>query len=922
MSVVLAGPLLGRADEVAVVDAFLEGAGDGTRALVVEGEPGVGKTTVWRDGVARARERGFRVLQAQPAAAERELSFATLTDLLEPVADAFDELPRTRRLALDAALQRAESPVGADATALGLAVRTLLSAAGTPTLVAIDDIQWVDAESARILAFALRRPAGGSPIVFATLRSETPAGPALLEDAVDAGRLTRMGLSAFSLDELGVIVHQWLAAPISRPQLVRLWEASGGNAFFARELLLAGRAGRTAGEDFVLPLTPTLETVVGSRLQLASLRTRQAVAAVAAMARPTASLVCAATGAGAKQIAEAIDRDLLVLDGERLSVAHPLIASAAYYALPPARRRSLHERLSELCPTAEERALHLAAATSVPDELVAARLEDAAAEAARRGTPSAAATLLEHAVRLTPAAERDASSRRRLQQAAQRLVSGDVPGARTRLEALVGELEPGSERAAALCLLVDTRWDDLDAMKNLAERAAVEATDDLARARAHLKLAEVCFSTCDYRRADDEVSTALKLAEFGDDDATLALALAHRAQAEFLCGRGVDDELITRALALEDRLVDELPLYQAPSGQIGLALAYIGDVDRAEQLLRRQLERADQRGDEPARIGLLLSLGCVAHRRGDLATVERISIEVEAVFAQIGEAQGEAYGAFGRLYACTELGREAEARAHAEKTLAYAVPAGDHLMREGTLSMLAELELSKGDFAAAWRHLEGLPEELREWGKRETTVHPVHAPAIEALVGLGEVDRAAALADELEELIQPLALPTSLAILARSRGLIAAGTGDIPAALAQFDRALELHVPGDWPLEYPRTLLARGAALRRARHWRAAREAMQAARAVFEQFRYRLWVERTDAELKRIAGRSASAGLTPTETRVAQVIASGRSNKEAAAELSVTVRTIESNLSRIYAKLGIRSRTELAARLRHDTQNG
>jgi hypothetical protein len=123
MSVVLAGPLLGRADEVAVVDAFLEGAGDGTRALVVEGEPGVGKTTVWRDGVARARERGFRVLQAQPAAAERELSFATLTDLLEPVADAFDELPRTRRLALDAALQRAQSPVGADATALGLAVR-------------------------------------------------------------------------------------------------------------------------------------------------------------------------------------------------------------------------------------------------------------------------------------------------------------------------------------------------------------------------------------------------------------------------------------------------------------------------------------------------------------------------------------------------------------------------------------------------------------------------------------------------------------------------------------------------------------------------------------------------------------------------------------------------------------------------------
>ena len=279
--------------------------------------------------------------------------------------------------------------------------------------------------------------------------------------------LTRIRLSAFSLDELGVIVHQWLGTPIPRPQLVRLWEASGGNAFFARELLRAGGAGTSVGEDFVLPLTPTLETVVGSRLELASLRTRQAVAAVAALPRPTVSLVCAATGAGAKQIAEAIDRDLLVLDGERLSVAHPLIASAAYYALPAAQRRALHQRLSELCPTAEERALHLAAATAVPDEAVAARLEDAAAEAARRGTPSAAATLLEHAVRLTPAEEGEASSRRRLQQAAQRLVAGDVPGARTRLEALVDELEPGSERAAALCRLADTRWDDLDAVKEL-----------------------------------------------------------------------------------------------------------------------------------------------------------------------------------------------------------------------------------------------------------------------------------------------------------------------------------------------------------------------------------------------------------------------------------------------------------------------
>src|SRR4029077_12664467 len=148
-------------------------------------------------------------------------------------------------------------------------------------------------------------------------------------------------------------------------------------------------------------------------------------------------------------------------------------------------------------------------------------------------------------------------------------------------------------------------------------------------------------------------------------------------------------------------------------------------------LLRREFERAEQRGDEPARLALLLYRGAVAHRGGALATAERLSTELEEVCAQIGESQGEAFGAFGRMYACTELGREAEARVHAEKALTQAVRAGDHMMRKGTLSMLAELELSKGDFAAAWRHLEGLPEEMRRWGQRETIVNPVHAPGIE-----------------------------------------------------------------------------------------------------------------------------------------------------------------------------------------------
>ena len=185
----------------------------------------------------------------------------------------------------------------------------------------------------------------------------------------------------------------------------------------------------------------------------------------------------------------------------------------------------------------------------------------------------------------------------------------------------------------------------------------------------------MCESSLDLRRARGEAAAALELAEHAGDDALLALVLARWVSNDFLCGSGVDETLTARALALEEKLADDLPLDTAPSMVIGLALAYIGDIDRAEQLLTRHLERAERRGDEYARLGLLLYLGCIAHRRGDLATVERLCREQEEVSAQIGDPQSEAYGAFGLMYACTELGREAEARVHAEKALSHAVRA-------------------------------------------------------------------------------------------------------------------------------------------------------------------------------------------------------------------------------------------------------
>jgi predicted ATPase len=385
MTVVASERVVGREDELAAVERWLDRAGDAPPGLLLEGEPGIGKSTLWEAAVDRAQRRGLRVLQARPAEAERDLPFAALTDLLGELSTS--GLPAPQRRALDAALRRAESTTPPDPTALGLAVRVLL--ATTPTLLAVDDLQWLDPESVRTLSFALRRAPEPPTLVLATARSGSAAGTEL-SHALSEGGLSRLELGRLSLDDLAAVIRTVFDTSFTRPTLVRLWETSRGNAFFAIELLRAAQ--RSGGVDaaFALPTTPTLEALVASRLDLASPRAREAVAAVAALSRPTVALVTEATGAGDAEITEAVDLELLQLDGERLSVTHPLLASAAYHALPAVERRALHGRLAQLCPTPEECALHLAVATAVPDESVAATIEDAAASAARRGARSAA----------------------------------------------------------------------------------------------------------------------------------------------------------------------------------------------------------------------------------------------------------------------------------------------------------------------------------------------------------------------------------------------------------------------------------------------------------------------------------------------------------------------------------------------------
>jgi DNA-binding CsgD family transcriptional regulator len=230
--------------------------------------------------------------------------------------------------------------------------------------------------------------------------------------------------------------------------------------------------------------------------------------------------------------------------------------------------------------------------------------------------------------------------------------------------------------------------------------------------------------------------------------------------------------------------------------------------------------------------------------------------------------------------------------------------------------VLGFLELSLGNVEAADGCLRPLPARVVSLGWNEPTYSPIWPNAIEALIALGELEQARDYANEYEVRAERSTSPWALSTAARCRGLLRAAEGDLNAAFQAFERALAEHARMPGPFERGRTLLALGATLRRARQKRAARESLEAALAIFDQLGAPLWAEKARAELARISGRPrASQELTETERRVAELVAEGRSNKEVAAQLYVSVHTVDAHLTRIYRKLGLRSRAELAHRL-------
>jgi DNA-binding CsgD family transcriptional regulator len=910
-----AAPLIGRESEFADIAAQLNP--DALPAVVlVEGEAGIGKTSMCTLVIEAARERGFRTLVTRPIAAEADLTFAGLGDLLEPVLEhLLDAVPGPQARALRVALLLEESAEPIDARALGVAFISALRALAEdqPLLVAIDDVQWLDTSSAAVLAYAGRRLHDDRVALFLARRIMHADGVTGLLD--DVWRLELGGLSS---GELHRLLRERLGVVLSRPVLRRVHEISGGNPFYALEIARAlelqvpqTSLGRT------LPVPRSLAELLEARVAIFPAETQQALLVAACLSEPQLTSVTSALGIEAgPALQPAIEADIVTVDRERVRFTHPLFAAVTYARVDEGNRRAVHRRLAGLVEDEEGKARHLALSTEGPDEVVARALESAAAVALARGASAAAAELSEQALSLTPL-ERESDVRRRtIANALHRFRTGDATAALALLEQALPSMPPGADRAHALALLQRVyryEGEQLRAAELGREALAEPTTDDRGRAEAAVELSVTLFFLRE--NLEEALSAATIAVDASAHEQTRGLHARATAQ------KGIIEALVGDPNALATlRAAKELEATAHPASVInsprfdeGFVMLWFDEAAEAARIMHAFHGEALECGDDGSIPQILANLAVADYLAGRWAQAEQAAEDGYEAAMQTGQRPQQAYSLSVRALVRASLGSENQARADATDALTLAGGRAMAAARIHSTWALGLLELSLDRPTATVDLLAPLREQLLRGGVAEPGSMRFVPDEIEALVALGRLDEAEVILGWLEERGRVLDRASALAAAARGRGLLADARGDKPTAIRRFEQALAWEERARIPFDHARTLLLLGAARRRAKQKAAAREALGHARTLFEELGAALWAEKASAELARIGGRTASPDeLTPAEQRVAELVAAGRTNKEVASALFLTDRTVEGHLTNIYRKLGIRSRAELA----------
>jgi DNA-binding CsgD family transcriptional regulator len=898
--------IVGREEELASLHAFVSEARGGPAGLVIEGDAGIGKSTLWLAGVEHARAQGLRVLSSRPAEAERGLAHAGLGDLFDDVLD--DVLPALslpRRRALEVALLLEEAsgdPV--DHRALAVAVREVLQRLSErePILIAVDDVQWLDPSSSSALVFALRRLGANRVLLLLARRLADKPQPSELEQALGPERVQRLPVGPLSVGALHRYLRDRLGGPFARQTLLRIHERSGGNPFFALELARVLDVDLDPLEPLQVP--ETLEELVRARISGLPASTRDALALASALGTTSESLLeqagVAADALDAAAVANVIERE-----NGTIRFTHPLLSSVLYRDLGE-ERRSVHRRIAEIVEDPLLRARHLALSRDKPDADVARVLDDGARLAADRGAAAVAAELAEQALRLTPVDGRDERHRRALAAARAHHAAGEWTRAQTIATDLLAETEIGPWRVEGLVLLADLESADRSAA--MLEEALREAASLPAlQAVIHCRLA---WATR-FKNGSEHIRAALELAEQLEDDVLRARARAVQAILGWFAGDAKTPQDLPALAHDFATAVGGEQLVQEATLAVVNTLAPSSTRDEARAFFEREHQEWRER-DEPRSARALWGLSWVEFWAGRWKIAAAHAASAHDISIQYGLEVPQDHLPIAVI--AVHRGQFELAREHSERALRLAEEQFVFHPPQH-MAILGLVALWTGDRSAAAEWLGKADRRAAELGWGEPSVRWWSADYAEMLLELGRIDEAVRVVDVWEADGTRIGREWVLAHVTRCRGLVAAAQEAIDQAASLLQQAVAQHEEVGDPFGRARALLGLGIVRRRARQKRAARVAISDALGGFEQLGAATWVEKARAELGSIGGRRREEGLTAAELRVAALVAEGQTNREVAAALFLGERTVASHLTHIYAKLGVRSRTELARRL-------
>jgi DNA-binding CsgD family transcriptional regulator len=904
--------LLGRRRERDVLDRVLESARGGQGGvLAVYGEPGVGKSALLDYAIEAGAD--FQVVRAVGVEGEMELAFAALQQLCSPSLDLMERLPDPQRDAFEVALGlsagRPPNPF-----LVGLAVLSLLAEAADeqPLLCVVDDAQWLDRASARVLAFVARRLLAEKVVMVFAAR-----------EPIDA----LAGFAELHVEPLGrrdarALLDSVLPARLDERVLERIVVETRGNPLALLELprgLTPAQLAGGFGLPAALPLSARIEQSFARRLARLPRDTRRLLLVAAADPTGDAALEWrAAQRLGiAESAAHAADSDGLLDFDAGVAFRHPLVRSAVYRAAGPDERSDVHRALAEATdPTIDpdRRAWHRAQAASQPDEDVAADLERSAARAQARGGFAAAAAFLERAsvLALDPA--------RRAARALAAAEAKQQAGALDDALALVSSAEAGP-----LDELQRAQVDVIRARISFAADRGSEAPPLLLTAAKRLEPLDGAAAREIYI---DALTAALFAGRLGGEVDTRQVAAAARgAPPPEPPAHAADLLLDGLALLITDGAAAGTPLLRKAltafgTDEIGIdeglrwlwlagrAAGYVWDYENWDALTRRQIRLARESGALSVLPLTLSTRAGVELYAGNLADASSLVEEANA----ITDATDGRNVPYAPLALVAFRGREPDASRLIQATTDDFVARGEGMGL--TLAQWATAYLHNGlarydiALAAAEQAAED-PHEL--WFSPWTMVE-----LIEAATRRGHNDRAAMALEVLSETTKASGTPWAQGVEARSRALLAEGK----AADTLYRRAIDHLAPTRLRVDLARTHLLYGEWLRRERRRIDARAELRTAHELFSEFGMEAFAERARVELEATGERArkrtvATLGdLTPQEAQISRLVTQGRTNREIAAQLFISPSTVEYHLSKVFRKLGVKSRTQLANRLR------